>query len=133
MNPPATESSGALWTARILKIIVILFLLFDAGSKLMKAPPVVKSAVQLGVSPSLIFGIGATLLIVTILYVIPVTSAFGALLLTGYLGGAIFAPLRAGNPVFESVFFPVLFAVLAWAPLYLREPALRQWLPLRRG
>jgi hypothetical protein len=120
-------SKTNLWAGRIISTLVVLFLLFDAVAKLMKIAPVLQAFTQLGFSTSLAVPIGAVLLVCTILYVLPPTSILGALLLTAYLGGATVTHLRAGQPFY----FPIIFGVLVWGGLYLREDRLRALLPLR--
>jgi hypothetical protein len=95
----------------------------DAGMKLFKPPFVVQATVQLGYRESVIVGIGVVLLCCTVLYVIPRTAVLGAIFLTAYLGGAVASNVRAGTPFFNVV-FPVLFAVLVWASLVLRNKRL---------
>lgn len=125
-------SKSALWTSRILQSLVVLFLLFDAITKLLRVAPVLKAAVQLGFSVEQIVVVGSLLLLCTILYVIPNTSILGAILLTGYLGGAVATQYHAGTPAFETL-FPVLFGILVWLPLFLRDRRVRILIPLRVG
>lgn len=125
-------SKGALWTSYILEGLVVLFLLFDALTKLFKAAPVLKAAAQLGFSVEQIVVVGTVLLICIILYVIPKTAVLGAVLLTGYLGGAVATQYHAGNPAFETL-FPVLFGILVWLPLFIRDQRVRGLIPLRAG
>jgi DoxX-like family len=120
-------SKKSLWAGRIISTLLVLFLLFDAVAKLMRIGPVLQAFTQLGFSTSLAVPIGAVLLVCTILYVLPPTSILGALLLTAYLGGATVTHLRAGQPFY----FPIIFGVLVWGGLYLREDRLRALLPLR--
>lgn len=127
-----TPSKAALWTGRVLSGLVVLFMAFDGVAKLMRVPPVLKSAAQLGFSVAQIVGIGAVLLVCTLIYVIPRTSVLGAVLLTGYLGGATAIQVRARNPLFETL-FPVVFGVVVWAGIYLRDGRLRALIPLRNG
>jgi len=137
--PPASQapsstrqiSKAALWTSRIITTVVVMFLLFDGITKVMKVRAVLAASAQLGLSENLIVAIGTTLLACTVLYVIPHTSMLGAILLTGYLGGAVCIQLRVGNPLFSQTLFPVYFGVLVWLPLYLREGRLRSLIPLR--
>lgn len=129
--PPVQISKGALWTSRILSGLVVLFLLFDGITKVMKVSAVLKASAQIGFPESLTVPIGITLLVCTVLYVIPGTSILGAILLTRYLGGAVCIQLRAGNPLYSQTLFPVYFGVLVWLGLYLREPRLRSLVPLR--
>jgi len=103
----------------------------DSIMKLVKPEPVVKATVELGYPESVIMTIGIVLLVCVILYVIPRTSVLGAILLTGYLGGAIATHVRVGNPLFSHILFPVYLAVLVWGGLFLRDPRLRALIPLR--
>lgn len=121
----------ALWSGRILSALVVLFTLFDGVAKVMKEPHVVQASAQLGYADRLIPVIGIILLICTVIYVIPRTSILGAVLLTGYLGGAVASQMRIGNPLFETV-FPIIFGVLIWLGLFLREKRLWALIPLRR-
>jgi hypothetical protein len=125
------ESRAKLWTGRIMGGLVILFLLLDAIGKLMKPEAVVKGTMELGFPVSAIVPIGVTLLICTVLYAIPRTSLLGAILLTGYLGGAVATQVRVGNPLFSHVLFPVYFGILIWGSLYLLEPRVRTMIPFR--
>jgi DoxX-like family len=111
-------SKSRLWTGRALKTLAILFLLMDGTMKLFKPPFVVQATLQLGYPESTIVGIGVTLLFCTLLCVIPRTAVLGAILLTGYLGGAVASNVRAGTPIF-NVIFPILVAVLIWTSLVL--------------
>lgn len=127
----AAIGPAARWTARILGGVAILFLLFDAAIKLMMVPAVVEGSELLGYPPESMFGIGLTLLACVILYIIPRTSVLGAVLLTGYLGGAVATQVRVGNPLFSHTLFPIYVAAFAWGALYLRDPRVRRLLPLR--
>ena len=102
--------------------LVVLFLLFDSITKIMKVSAVVEASAQLGVNESQLVGIGIVLLICTVLYVIPQTAILGAILLTGYLGGAVLTHLRVGDPWF----FPIIIGVVAWVALGLRQPVIFQ-------
>ena len=128
---PGQVSKGALWTSRIITALVVLFLLFDGIAKVMRVRAVLDASAQLGLSENLIVAIGTTLLVCTVLYLIPQTSILGAILLTGYLGGAVCIQLRVGNPLFSQTLFPVYFGVLVWLGLYLRDRRLRALIPLR--
>ena len=130
-TPATSVSKGSLWTGRILSGIVVLFMIFDGVTKVMKVPQVIEATVRMGFPVSTVVGIGVTLLVSVALYVIPSTSIFGAILLTGYLGGATAANVRAGSPVFNTL-FAIIFGVLVWLGLFLREPRLRALIPLRR-
>jgi hypothetical protein len=122
-------SKTPLWGGRIMSGLATLFFLMDGGMKLFKPPFVVQATVQMGYPESTIVGIGIALLACTALYVIPRTSVLGAVLLTGYLGGAVASNVRAGTGWF-NVLFPVLFAMSVWAGLWLRDNRVRQLLPL---
>lgn len=126
-----TISKKALWAGRIISWLPILFLLFDASMKLIKAVPVVEGTVKLGYQESTIVPLGIVLLVCTVLYAIPQTSVLGAMLLTGYLGGAVATHVRVGDPLLTHVLFPVYMGILVWLGLYLREPRLRALAPLR--
>jgi DoxX-like protein len=121
----ATASKKALWASRAMRIIVVLFLLMDASIHIATPAPVVQAMNQLGYPLDVTVTIGIIELALTVLYVIPRTSIFGALLLTGYLGGAVAAHMRVGNPVFESYIFPVLMGALLWGGLVLIDSRLR--------
>ena len=122
---------GSLWGGRIVDAIVVLFMIFDGVTKIMKVPQVMEATVRIGFPESTIAGIGAVLLVSTALYVFPSTAVLGAILLTGYLGGATAANVRAASPAFNTG-FPIVFGILAWLGLYLRESRLRALIPLKR-
>lgn len=126
-----TASMGRVWTGRVLSILAVLFLLFDAVGKFMVPAPVAQAFARLGLPLSLSIGIGVLLAVSTIIYAIPRTAVLGAVLLTGYLGGAVAIQMRAGSPTFETV-FPVLFGVIVWAGVYLRDCKVRAVFPVRR-
>jgi hypothetical protein len=129
-NEAAAVSKTSLWIGRILSLLLVLFLIFDGVTKILKIPPVLKAVVQLGFSVRQIVGIGILLLVCTAIYAIPRTSVLGAILLAAYLGGATVTNLHAGNPLFETL-FPVIFGILVWLGLYLRDRRLRALIPLR--
>jgi DoxX-like protein len=118
-------SNKALWTSRVMRAIVVLFLLMDTGIHLAQPAPVVQAMNQLGFPLSTTVTIGIIELACTVLYVIPATSIIGAVLLTGYLGGAVAAHMRVGNPVFETYIFPVLVGALLWGGLLLIDSRIR--------
>jgi hypothetical protein len=127
----ANEPKGMLWTGRILSGLVVLLFVFDGVGHLMKPAPVVEAFGRLGYPLSASVGIGVLALICTAIYVTPRTSIFGAILLTGYLGGAVSTHVRARSSLFETV-FPVILGVLVWAGIYVRDAQLRKLIPLRR-
>ena len=130
----AAPSMSRLITGRVLTTLTVLFLIVDVAFKFIRPvpPQVTQSMTQLGFQLGLLNTIGILLLICTVLYVIPRTAVLGAVLLTGYLGGAISVQLRVGNPLFGFVLFPVYLGVLMWAGVCLREPRLLALLPLRK-
>jgi hypothetical protein len=125
------RSKGSLWAGRVLSGVVVLFMLFDSVTKILKAQQVIDATIRIGFPLGTIVPIGIVLLVCTIFFVIPQTSVLGAILLTGHLGGAVSANVRAGSPAFNSA-FAIVFGVLVWLGLYLREPRLRALLPLRK-
>ena len=106
-------------------------MLFDAAGKFVMAGPVVEAFQRLGFPTSLAPGVGVLIVICTLAYVIPRTAVFGAVLLSAFLGGAVAIQMRAGSPLFETV-FPVIFGVIVWAGVYLRDCRLREVFPIRR-
>jgi hypothetical protein len=131
LTQTAPASKGRLWTGRIISALPALFLVMDGVMKLMKPDFVVKATVQLGYPENVIFPLGIIVLVCVILYVIPRTAVLGAILLTGYLGGAVATHARVGDPLFSHTLFPIYFAILLWGGLYLREERLRALIPLR--
>jgi DoxX-like family len=122
------QSKKMLWTGRIISALVILFLVADSVGKVMKLAPYLEGTVKVGYPASLVVPLGIVLLICTVVYAIPITSVLGAILLTGYLGGATATHVRIGQPFW----FPVIVGVLLWAALFLREERLRALIPLRK-
>jgi hypothetical protein len=118
-------SKKRLWASRIMSGVVVLFLIFDGVTKLMTITPVVEGMRKLGYPVPLAPVIGAILLICVVLYVIPRTAPLGAILLTGYLGGAVASQLRIEMPLLGYTLFPIYVAVLAWGGLYLRDSRVR--------
>ena len=122
-------SKGKLWAGRIIGGLPALFLLVDAIAKFFKPAPVIEATVKLGYPESVIIGLGAVLLISTILYLIPKTAVLGAILLTGYLGGAVATHVRVQEGWF-SIIFPVVFGILLWGGLWLRDERLQKLIPV---
>ena len=116
----------------MLSGLVSLFLLFDATIKILKAPAAVQGTMALGYPESTLVGIGLACLTCVILYAIPQTAVFGAILLTGYLGGAVASNVRLLHPWLSFTLAPVYVAILMWGGLYLRDTRLRVLLPLRK-
>jgi uncharacterized membrane protein YphA (DoxX/SURF4 family) len=126
-----TESVGkkSLWAGRIIIAWMVLFLLFDGGVKVMKVASAVEATARLGYPAGLVFAIGIIELVCVLLLVIPRTSILGAILLTGYLGGATATQMRVEDP---WCLFPVVIGVLVWGGLWLREERLRALVPVSR-
>lgn len=112
--------------------LAALFLTFDTVMKLLAIEQAVQSTTALGYPASAVFTIGVVELVCLALYLVPATSVSGAILLVGYLGGAVATHVRVGNPVASHVLFPIYVAAMLWGGLYLREPRLRALLPFRR-
>jgi len=130
-NASVPRANGLIWTGRVLTALGVLFLIFDAVIKVMQIQPVVDSFNLLGIPAGLAPAVGALMLACLAVYLFPRTSVLGAILLTGYLGGAIALQLRIGAPAFNLV-FPLFVAAFIWGGLYLRDPLLRTILPVRR-
>ena len=125
------QSSALQWTGRVLTGLTIVFMLFDAWGKFTWFFFVADAFVRLGLPLSMSTTIGILLLISTLIYAIPRTAVLGAVLLTGFLGGAVAVQMRAGTTTFEQV-FPVIFGILMWGGVYLRECGLRRVFPVKR-
>ncbi|HEX2778120.1 MAG TPA: DoxX family protein [Gemmatimonadaceae bacterium] len=123
---PATRTTKAsLWTGRVLSAIAVLFLTFDAAIKLAGAKEAVEGTTQLGWQPHHLPIIGWIQVVCLVLYLVPRTAPLGAVLWTGYLGGAIATHLRLDNPLFTHILFPIYVAALLWGGLYLRDARVR--------
>ena len=121
VDKACSASKKMIWTGRILSILarpVPCF--FDGAMKLVKPAPVVEATSRLGFPESALTGVGLVLLACTILYLIPRTAVLGAILLTGYLGGAVAVQVRASSSGFETL-FPVIFGALVWGGLILQD------------
>ena len=118
------------WAGYIVSGLPVLFLLADAVGKLIKPQPVIAGTLELGYQESIIVPLGIVLLVCTVLYVVPKTAVLGAILLTGYLGGTVATHARIGNPIFTHMLFGVYIGIFVWLGLYLRDPRLRELLPL---
>lgn len=118
-------SRSRLWTSRTLAGVAVLFLVFDAAIKLAVIPPVVDAFAKLGVPVALAPGIGVLELFCVALFLFPATAALGAVLLTGFLGGAMAIHVRVGDPLLSHVLFPVYLGALLWTALFLRDERVR--------
>ncbi|MGL5165495.1 MAG: DoxX family protein [Afipia sp.] len=132
MNELVPISTTALWTGRILSGLVVVFLVFDAVIKLIPLDVVIETSRQLGIPTDIAFALGMMTLIGALLYAWPKTAVLGAVLLTGYLGGAIYVHVRAGSPLFSHTLFGVYLGIMLWGGLYLRDERLRLIFPWRR-
>ena len=118
------SNKSSLWGGRILSALPVLFLLLDGVMKVVKPAFVVEATVQLGYPESVIVALGVVLVACTVLYLIPRTAVLGAILLTGYLGGAVATHVRVGGPLF-SILMPVILGAMLWGGLYLRDERVR--------
>ena len=134
MNASTTDSTPAQRrTAYVLMTLAVLFLTFDTVIKLLRLAPAVEGTVALGYPQHTVAVIGAIELACLALYLVPQTAILGAVVMTGYLGGAVATHVRVGNPLLSHTLFPIYVAAMLWGGLYLREPRLRALLPIRRG
>jgi hypothetical protein len=127
-----SNSKAMRWAGWALSGLTVLFMLFDGASKLVLEPHAVEATTNIGYPVDVIRPLGMLLLVCTILYAIPRTAIFGAILLTGFFGGAVASKVRIEDPLFSSILFGVYFGFLAWGGLYLRDDRLRSLIPLRR-
>jgi DoxX-like family len=128
MPSPASARAPSirqLWTGRVLTAFAVLFLVFDLTIKLLHIVPVTESFARLGIPDHLALTIGALELFCLVVYLIPRTAVLGAILLTGFLGGAIMLHVRVGDPLFSHVLFPSYIGAMLWIGLYLRDSRLR--------
>jgi hypothetical protein len=125
-------SKPMLWTGRVFSGLFVLFILMDLTMKFMAVPQVAETMKALGWPTTLSTTLAVILLACLVLYLIPRTSVLGAILFTGYMGGAMATHLRVGNPLFSHVLFGVYLMVFAWGGLWLRDARLRAMFPVRR-
>ncbi|OJV12359.1 MAG: hypothetical protein BGO21_06325 [Dyadobacter sp. 50-39] len=126
IEKPRTDKAALI--GRIISVLCVLFLLVDAIMKVIAHPISMEGSVALGWPADQVQSIGIALLVSTILYIIPRTAILGAILITGYLGGAIAVMVRAEQPIY----FAAVFGVLVWAGLYLRDEKIRALIPFRK-
>src|SRR5215471_15944501 len=133
-GPNARISSAARWTGRVLSGVVILFLLLDGAMKLVPLQVVTETMDKMGygASDSLARSLGIITILCTVLYAVPPTSILGAILLTGYLGGAIASHVRIDSPLFTHTLFGLYLGLMVWGGLWLRDTRLRSLLPFHR-
>ena len=131
LSPTRTRTPGTraqLWTGRVLSGLAVLFLTFDATLKLLHLPEAVSGTTELGYPASALRGIGILELICLVTYLVPRTAPLGAILWTGYLGGAIATHVRVENPLFSHTLFPIYVAALLWGGLFLRDSRVKNLL-----
>ncbi len=126
---PVSNSKKLRWSGRVASGLGVLFLAFDGVFKLFAPPEALQATEALGWPGGMVFGIGVLQLVLLALYLMPRTSVLGALLWTGYLGGAVATHVRIGNPLFSHVLFPTYVAMLLWLGLWLRDARVRAVLP----
>ena len=127
----APTSKGRLWTGRVLSALGALFMVFDGVIHVLRIAPVVEAFAQLGYPLGASRTLGVIELICVALYLVPRAAVFGAILLTGYLGGAIATQVRVGAPLCSTTLFPVYVGLLLWGGLYLRDERVSSLIPLR--
>ncbi len=127
------ESKKMLWAGRVISGLITVLLLMDAVMKIAQVAPVMEGTVKVGYPASAVLPIGIILLVCLICYVVPRTAVLGAILLTGYLGGAVATNLRISTPLFSYILVPVYVGVLVWGGLFLRDERLRELIPLRKN
>ena len=129
---PNSVSTKRLWSGRVLSGLGALFMLFDGVIHILKITPVVDAFAQLGFPLGASRALGVIEIICVAIYLLPSTSVLGAILLTGYLGGAIATQVRVGAPLFSTTLFPVYVALFIWGGLYFRDERVRSLIPVRR-
>ena len=132
MTNTTNEKEKRPWVGYIISGLAALFFLMDVAGKFAKPDIVVTTTVGLGYLESQIVPIGIILLVCTVLYLIPQTAVLGAILLTGYLGGAVATNFRVQASLFGNILFPVYLGIFVWLGLYLRDRRLRGLIPFRR-
>ncbi|MBN9049217.1 MAG: DoxX family protein [Rhizobiales bacterium] len=132
LSLPST-TPAMVWTGRIVSGLVALFLLVDGGIKLVPLDIVIETSRQMGIPEHLARTLGVLTLVGTLLYIFPRTAVLGAILLTGYFGGAIYAHVRIDSPLLSHTLFGVYLGILMWLGLWLRDARLRALLPFVRS
>jgi hypothetical protein len=127
-NSEVGSSKVKAWISYVLSALPVLFMLMSSSMKLSRAPMVIEGMAKAGMSATVVVTIGAVELLCVIIYLVPRTAVLGAVLMTGYLGGAIMVHVRAGE---LTLIVPLLLGMMAWGGLYLRDARIRALLPLR--
>ncbi len=125
-------SNAILWTSFLLQGIIVVMFLMGATMNLLQSEQAVAGAVAMGYPESAVFSLGVILLFATLLYAIPKTSVLGAVLLTAWLGGAVATHVIHRDPVFNLI-FPIIFGILLWTSIWLRDKKLRTLVPISSG
>lgn len=125
-------STTRRWVGRTLSGLAVAFLLFDSAMKLAMVQPVIDASARMGFPVDTARPIGAILLACVAIYLMPRTAVLGAVLLTGYLGGAVASHLRLEDPLVSHTLFPIYFGALIWGGLYLRDARVRTIAPWNR-
>lgn len=133
VTPTQPTAKIARWAGYIITALVVLFLIFDCTIKLLNLPMAIDGTVVLGYPASIVVPLGILQLICLVIYLIPQTAVLGAILITGYLGGAIATHVRLENPLFTHILFPVYVGLMIWGGLYLRNQRLRTLIPLNQS
>ena len=133
LTVPPRVSGRALLAGRLLRTIPLLFLVMDAGMKLLELEPAQKGTLELGFPPGSVFTLGTIQFVCLLAAIVPRTAVLGTILLTGYLGGAVATHLRLENPLFSHTLFPIYLGVLLWGGLILSNAKLRKLLPVQRA
>lgn len=120
-RPSFRTARWALWTGRTFGALAVLFLVMDTVLKLVMVPEAVETTAQLGFSPDIIRPLGILEAVLLTLYLVPGTALWGAILWTGYLGGAVAIHVQVGNPLYTHILFPIYIAVLLWSSLVVRD------------
>lgn len=126
-------SRAQILVGRVLSGLAALFLLVDSTGKLLQLQPVIDGTLQLGYPRDIVFTLGVVELACVLTFMTPRTSVPGALLVTGYLGGAVATHVRVESPLFSHTLFPIYIAALLWCGLVLSDHRLRAFLPIRRA
>jgi hypothetical protein len=122
---------ATLWAGRVMTGLAALFLLFDATVKVLALPIAVDATTELGYAASVVVPLGILQLVLLLLYLVPATAVLGAVLWTGYLGGAVATHVRVGAPLFSQTLFPTYVGALVWGGLWFRDATLRSLIPVR--
>lgn len=128
----ARPGAKAAWSGRVLSGIALLFLLADALMKVLELPAAVQGTMKVGYPENVVFPLGVVQLVCLAAYLVPRTAVLGAILWTGYLGGAVATHVRVGDPILTHVLAPVYVALFLWGGLWLRDARLRALVPIRR-